>query len=113
MKITNNNPLDWSLNVCREKKMSKNLKRKTKSIEYFRRSTKTDSMPKAAVSVEKWWANQTISSVIMGMGSVNTSQIMIDSFWMFVMMSMTMAMVTLANDVDRMSLDDADQPMRW
>lgn len=45
------------------------------------------------------------------MGSVNTSQIMKDSFLMFEMRSKMMAMVTLVYDVDRMSLDDVDQSL--
>lgn len=72
-------------------------------------STKMDSMSKAVALVEIWLANQMINSVIIEMGSVNTSQIMSDSFWMFAMRSTMTAMVTLAYDVDRMSLDGVDQ----
>lgn len=71
-----------------------------------------DSMPRAVVLVEKWLAIRMTNLVIIEMGSVNTSQIVNDSFWMFGMRSKMTAMVTRVYDVDRMRLDDdVDQSM--
>lgn len=61
-----------------------------------------------AVSVEKCSVNRMADSGVMGMGSVNTSQIMINWFLMFATMSTMMVMVTLTNGADRMSLNDAN-----
>lgn len=64
-----------------------------------------------AVSVERYSVNRMVDLVAMEMGSVNTSQIMIDWFLMFAMMLTTMAMVTLTNDdADKMrSIVDVNQ----
>lgn len=53
--------------------------------------------------------NRMIDLVVMGTGSVNTSQIVIDLSWMFATMSTMMVMVTLMNDADKMSSDDGHQ----
>lgn len=64
-----------------------------------------------AVSVEKCWANQMADSGVMGMGSVNTSQIMINWFLMFAMMSTTTVKVTLG--ADKMSSNDVNPWAMW
>lgn len=96
-------------------KLKKNASYIFFSVSFDLLFTKMGSMPKVVALAEIWLANRTIDLVKVGMGSVNTSQIVTYLFWMFAMMSTMMATVTLVNDdVDKMlnlMLDAMRQPM--